>query len=58
MIDLYTKVKIKTGEVGYIIEASEKFQTYMVEFPNFDIRDIAPSDIVEILDNIKEPANG
>ena len=51
MLKPYTKVKITTGEVGYIVEVSEKFQTYMVEFPGFDIRDIVPDDIVEVLDN-------
>lgn len=51
MLKPYTKIKIATGEIGYIVEVSEKFQTYMVEFPGFDIRDIAPDDIVEVLSN-------
>ena len=53
MLEPYTKVKISTGEVGYIVEVSEKYQTYMVEFPNFDIRDITPDDIIEIIDSSK-----
>lgn len=53
MLEPYTKVKISTCEVGYIVEVSEKYQTYMVEFPNFDIRDITPDDIIEIIDSSK-----
>lgn len=51
MLKPYTKIKTKSGEVGYIIEVSEKFQTYMVEFPHFDIRDIVPDDIIEVLNS-------
>ena len=50
MLKQYSKVRIKNGEVGYIVEVSEKFKTYMVEFPDFDIRDITPDEIIEVID--------
>lgn len=49
MLEMFAKIKIKTGEIGYIVDVSETHQTYLVEFPKFDIREIVPDDIIEVL---------
>ncbi len=50
MLEEYTKIKLKDGREGYIIEVSEKLNNYMVELPNFEIIDVKPDDIVRVLD--------
>lgn len=50
MLKEYTKVKLKDGREGYIIEVSEKLNNYMVELPDFEIIDVKPDDIAEGLE--------
>lgn len=49
MLKEYTKIKLKDGREGYIIEVSEKLNNYMVELIDFEIIDVKPDDIVEVL---------
>lgn len=49
MLKEYTKVKLKDGREGYIIEVSEKLNNYMVELPDFEIIDVNPDDIADVL---------
>lgn len=53
MLKEYTKIRLKTGEIGHIVEVYHKSGTYLVEFPpknhSLDLRDIHPEDIAEVL---------
>lgn len=50
MLKEYTKIRLKDGREGYIIEVSEKFNIYMVELPEFEIIDVKPDEIAEVLE--------
>ncbi len=49
MLKEYAKVKLKDGKEGYIIEVSEKLNNYMVELSDYEIIDVKPDDIAEVL---------
>lgn len=49
MLKEYAKIRLKDGREGYIIEVSERLNTYMVELPEFEIIDAKPEDIAEVL---------
>ena len=49
MIKEYSKVKLKTGEVGYVVEVSEKFGTYLIELPECVLRSVRADDIASVI---------
>ena len=50
MLKEYTKIRLKDGREGYIIEVSIKFNNYLVELPDFEIVDVKPDDIAQVLE--------
>ncbi|MBQ1778347.1 MAG: DUF4926 domain-containing protein [Acidaminococcaceae bacterium] len=54
MIKEYSKVKLKSGEVGYIVEIYNNGEAYEVELPEFELRTVKPDDIAELLEKQTE----
>ena len=53
MIELYSKVMLKTGEIGYVIESYNDGEHYEIELPvkehQLNLRTVSESDIEKVL---------
>ena len=49
MIKEYSRVKLNTGEIGYVIEIYEEGKAYEIELPKFELKTVKSEDIAEVL---------
>lgn len=53
MIEIYSKVRLKSGEIGYIVEVYESSGEYEIELPvkdhDINLRTVSKADIAEVL---------
>lgn len=49
MIKEYSRVKLNTGKIGYVIEIYEEGKAYEIELPKFELRTVKPEEIAEVL---------
>lgn len=51
MIKEFSKVKLVSGEVGYIVEVYKEGEAFEVELPGFELRTVKPDEIAEVLED-------
>ena len=51
VIKEFSKVKLVSGEVGYIVEVYKEGEAFEVELPEFELRTVKPDEIAEVLED-------
>ena len=49
VIKEFSKVKLNSGEIGYIVEIYKDGEAFEVELPKFELRTVKPDEIAEVL---------
>lgn len=50
MIKEFSKVKLNSGEIGFIVEIYKDGEAFEVELPKFELRTVKPDEIAEVLE--------
>ncbi len=48
--EIYSKVQLVSGEIGYVVDVYKDGEAFEIELPHFDLRTIKPEDIAKVFD--------